>query len=101
MKLDGKSIIWPADIDSTKTRKEGRKVPKSISIESPKLEEIKKALENLGYKYESSESAARPNFWWEKTGYLIVERGGKPKSSILKEISKKLKPLRSKTSKLL
>ena len=99
MKLDGKSIIWPVNVDSKKTRNEGRRVAKGISVGSPKLEEIKKAATSLGYKFEMLDNAARPDSWWEKTGYLIVENGGKPKSSILKEISKKLGSMRSETSK--
>lgn len=99
MKLDGKSIIWPANIDSKKTRKDGRKIPKSVSVDSPKLEEIQKASENLGFNFEVVDDAARPSSWWERTGYLILDKGRKSKSSILEEISTRIKSIRSKTQK--
>jgi signal recognition particle subunit SRP19 len=99
LKLDGKSIIWPANIDSTKTRKEGRKLPKTIAVDSPKLSEIQKVSQDLGLNFEMVDDAARPNNWWEKTGYLIIERGNKSKSSLLKEISLKIKSKRPKSKK--
>ncbi|MCW3975111.1 MAG: signal recognition particle protein Srp19 [Candidatus Bathyarchaeota archaeon] len=99
MKLNGKSIIWPVNLDSNKTIKQGRRIPKSTSIESPKLKELMTATKLLNLKFEVREDAARPNSWWEKTGYIIVEKDKAPKSIVMRQISKKIKTLRMKSNK--
>ena len=40
-KLDDQAIIWPVYFDINKTRKEGRRVPKSQAVLSPKIAEVK------------------------------------------------------------
>jgi signal recognition particle subunit SRP19 len=87
MKQKGKAVIWPANLDSRKTRKEGRKVPKSIALEMPKLHEIEEAARNLNLNPISVKEAAHPSAWWEKTGYVIVDKKGESKISILRKIS--------------
>jgi len=87
LKQKGKIIIWPANLDSKKTRREGRKIPKSIALEAPKLHEIEEAAKELNLNPISVKEAARPSNWWEKTGYVIVNRDEKSKISILKEIA--------------
>jgi len=37
MQKQEKIIIWPAYFDSTKTRKDGRRIPKSLALPSPKI----------------------------------------------------------------
>ena len=95
LKLDGKSIFWPVNLDSKKTIKEGRRISKTHALEDPKLEELISAAENLKYKFEVFDDAARPNSWWMKTGYIIIEKGNKSKIIVLKEISKKIKSFRA------
>ena len=94
MKLDDRSIIWPVNLDSNKTKKQGRRISKSVSIESPKLKEIITAANVLKFEFEVREAAARPNSWWEKTGFIIINKDNMPKSKIMREISKKIKALR-------
>ena len=48
-KLD-KAIIWPIYFDASKTRKEGRRVPKNLAVQSPKIAELKEAADKLGLK---------------------------------------------------
>ena len=99
MKLNGKSIIWPVNLDSNKTIKQGRRIPKSASIESPKLKELITASKLLNLKIEVREDAAKPNSWWEKTGYITVKKDKTPKSIVMRQISKKIKTLRIESNK--
>ena len=46
-KLD-KAIIWPTYFDTNKSRAEGRRVPKAMAVLSPKILEIKEAVDKLG-----------------------------------------------------
>ncbi len=99
MKLDSKSIIWPVNLDSNKTIKQGRRIPKSTSIESPKLKELITATKLLNLKFEVREDAARPNSWYEKTGYIMVEKNKMPKSTVMRQISEKIKVIRMNSNK--
>lgn len=87
MKKPGKIVVWPANIDFKKTRSEGRKIPKKIAVESPKLEEIIEASRKLGLNPIPVPQAALPKEWWNKTGYVIVERRNKGKIQVLKSIA--------------
>ena len=72
-KLD-KAIIWPVYFDTTKTRKEGRRVPKNLAVQSPKIDEIKQAVDKLGLENEVNIEAHFPKNHWAKTGMILVEK---------------------------
>jgi signal recognition particle subunit SRP19 len=42
-----KMVLWLANIDSSRSRTEGRKIPKGLAIKEPDLSEMKKAAEHL------------------------------------------------------
>lgn len=41
-------IIWLANIDASRSRSDGRKMPKGLALSSPDLKELSKAAHNLG-----------------------------------------------------
>jgi signal recognition particle subunit SRP19 len=43
------NVIWPAYIDAAKTRSEGRRVPLDDAVEEPTVDEIAKAVQQVGY----------------------------------------------------
>ena len=45
-------LIYPAYLDSQKTRAGGRRVPENLAVESPTVEEIELALKKIGYSSE-------------------------------------------------
>jgi signal recognition particle subunit SRP19 len=94
MRKQDKAIIWPAYFDLARTRKEGRRVPKSLAVQSPKIVEIKEAAEKLGLKHEVAMEAGYPKTPWVKTGMMMVEKQG-PKEQIIKKIAKQLLKIRS------
>ncbi len=87
-KLD-KAIIWPIYFDAAKTRKEGRRVPKSQAVQAPKILEIQQAVTKLGLKHEVNLEAHFPKNPWAKTGMLLVEKR-EAKEAIIKRIAKQL-----------
>lgn len=87
-KLD-KAIIWPVYFDAAKTRKEGRRVPKNLAVQSPKIDEIKLAADRLGLKNEVRPETRFPKNHWAKTGMLLVEKK-EAKEKILQKIAKQL-----------
>ncbi|MCW4020999.1 MAG: hypothetical protein NWF14_07225 [Candidatus Bathyarchaeota archaeon] len=85
-------VLWPVYFDSTKTRAEGRKVPKTIGRPSLTLGMIEKALRSLSLPYKLVPEAAYPRFPRRPTGLVLV-RKVKPKNQILKQVAAKLSEL--------
>jgi signal recognition particle subunit SRP19 len=94
MRKQDKMIIWPAYFDSTKTRRDGRRIPKSLAVPSPKILEIKDAVEKLGLEYELVADAGYPKMPWLKTGMLLVKKN-EAKEQIIRKIAKQLLKIRS------
>ena len=92
-KLD-KAIIWPIYFDTSKTRKEGRRVPKNIAVQSPKIDEIKQAADKLGLENEINLNAHFPKNHWSKTGMLLVEKK-EAKEKIIQKLAKQLVKIKS------
>jgi len=94
MRKQDKVIIWPAYFDQTKTRKEGRRVPKSSAVQNPKIAEVAMAVEKLGLTHELVSEAGYPKTSWRKTGMLLVEKKGS-KEQVIRKIANKLLKIRS------
>jgi len=98
MRKQDKAIIWPAYFDQAKTRKEGRRVPKSLAVQSPKIAEVTAAALKLGLKHEVSAEAGYSKTPWAKTGMLLVEKTGS-KEQTIRKIAKQLLKVRSELVK--
>jgi len=94
LKQAGKCVVWPENLNSAKTRRDGRKLPKDVCVDSPKIGELEIAAKSLGLSFESIPNKARPGHWWEKTGYLLVDRSGRRKLQLLKEMAREVAKLR-------
>ena|SRR4030042_156801 len=97
MRKQDKAIIWPAYFDQSKTRKEGRRVPKSLAVQSPRIQEITEAVAKLGLKHEVAAEAGYPKTPWAKTGMILVEKTVS-KEQTIKKIAKQLLKVRSALS---
>jgi signal recognition particle subunit SRP19 len=93
MRKQDKVILWPAYFDSAKTRREGRKVPKSLAVPSPKISELKEAAEKLGLEHELIPDACYPKTPWLRTGMLLIAKK-ETKNRTLKEVAKQLQRIR-------
>lgn len=96
MRKQNKIVLWPVYFDSTKTRLEGRRVPKSIATPSPKIEEIRKAVERVDLRPEIVADAAHPSSPWRKIGLLAIPKKGS-KAKTLQKIAKELLKIRGQT----
>ena len=94
MQKKGKIILWPVCFDSTKTRAEGRKIPKGYAIQSPRIEELEKAAQRLGLQSQTITNAAHSREPWRKTGLLIVSKEGS-KAQTMRKIAKMLQSIRA------
>lgn len=93
MRKRGLIIIYPAYLDASKSRQEGRRVPRSITVKRPTISEIERALKSLGLKYQLEKDKSYPKCWWEE-GRFLVEKI-MPKQKLLKILAKELSRLRS------
>jgi signal recognition particle subunit SRP19 len=98
MRKQEKAIIWPAYFDQAKSRSEGRRVPKSSGVPSPKIDEVTEAARKLGLEHEVRPEVGYPKTPWLKTGMLLVEKR-EPKEQIIKKLAKQLLKIRSQQQK--
>ena len=94
MRQQEKIIIWPAYFDSTKTRNDGRRVPKNLAVPSPRIAELKDAAEKLGLPHELVVDVGYPKTPWLKTGMILVKRKGS-KGQMILLVAKQLLKTRS------
>ena len=66
------NVIWPAYLDADLTRSEGRRVSRELAVEDPTVEEIAKAVQQVGYDavIERDKSYSRE---YESRGRVIVK----------------------------
>ena len=89
-----KIIIWPAYIDSKKTKKEGRRISRKEAVSSPKLREISAAAKKLNLNPEVENNKSYSRSWWESSGRVSVDKN-MSKREILLKISGRIKGMRS------
>ncbi len=82
-----KIVIWPVYFDASKSRKEGRRIPKKLAIKSPLINDIFNACIKLGLEAIIEYDKAFPRTPWEKSGRIIIKKTEKKKSKIILEIS--------------
>ena len=90
-KEKGKMVLWAQYFDVELTQSEGRRVPKKLALQSPKIEEIQRTARGLGYDAIIDPDVAYPRHWWKKTGRVIIDGAKKPKSKVILEVAKSIK----------
>jgi len=85
LSVDGKPaiVLWLVYFDARKSRKEGRRVPKKLAVPSPKLSELAKAVEELGFKCVAEADKKYPRCWWTTPGRVLVPKEGSLKKQEL------------------
>lgn len=86
-------LLWSVYFDSTKTRNEGRRIPRNLAVSSPKIEELQRAAKRLGLQPEVNFDATYPNCPWRKTGFIVIAKT-ESKTQTMKKIAKELSILR-------
>lgn len=93
-KKEGKKVIWPFYFDIHLKRSKGRRVPRNLSVEGPKLEEVARAVKTLGFEYEVEYDARYPGYWWRDSGRVLVKTAMK-KEELLKKTAEIIKNSRA------
>ena len=95
MRERGWQRLYLAYFDSSKTRSQGRRVPKELAVERPRLEEVVEAVKQLCLEARVVEEARYPRCWWDARGLVLVERKLR-KEELLREVARMLKEARAR-----
>ncbi|RLG95776.1 signal recognition particle protein Srp19 [Candidatus Bathyarchaeota archaeon] len=87
-------VLWPAYFDLTKTRSQGRRVPKKLAKANPSVDDIAKALQSLNVPHRIVPDAAYPRIPYERKGMILVKKV-MPKNKFIKEVAAKIESSRS------
>jgi signal recognition particle subunit SRP19 len=94
MRKQDKIIVWSAYFDSTRTRKDGRRVSRSLAVPTPRITEVKDAADRLHMDAELIPDVAYPKTSSQKAGMLQVKKK-QSKEKTIKEIAVQLMRIRS------
>jgi len=84
-------IVWPQYFDSTLSREEGRRVPKTLAVPKPTQKELERVVEDLGREYISL-GGRYPRVWWVNEGAIAIEKkAGESKRELLRLIAMELR----------
>lgn len=87
---DNAIVLWPEYFDISRSRAEGRRLPKSLCVDKPDLDIIAKGTMILDLEYKIIEDAAYPSNSNEKNGCVRVEKGKMKKTTLLSKIGETL-----------
>tara|TARA_B110000263_G_C15268976_1_gene492495 strand:- start:403 stop:702 length:300 start_codon:yes stop_codon:yes gene_type:complete len=93
-------LIYPAYLDSMKTRREGRRVAKKIAVESPTMAEIELAVKKIGYIPEIENEKSYPRQAWERTGRVRVKNSNdSAKNDIVQAVAAYVRAIRNEKNR--
>ncbi len=87
-------IVWTVYFDAEKSWSEGRRVPRRLAVEKPRLDEVAEAARRAGYKVVVEPDKRYPAWWFEEGGRVVVEAEGEKKREVLYRIGGELVNIR-------
>lgn len=82
-------IIWPAYIDSTLSRGEGRRIPKNLAAPNVTVSMLAKSAELASLTFKIEETKLYPRTWMTgNRGYIVVSETSHPKKRLLLMLAK-------------
>jgi signal recognition particle subunit SRP19 len=88
MKLKGERILYPCYFDAALERSSGRRVPRTLAVKGPTLQDLERALKRERLTFRAEEKN-HPAHWSKREGRLIVAWEG-PKEELLRRVAKGL-----------
>lgn len=79
----GRKVIYPSYFDSRLSRRDGRRVPRNLSLRGPTLQDVINALRSLSINFEVEKDKRRPSRWYKFEGRVLVDYEGR-KEELLK-----------------
>ncbi len=87
------NVLWPAYFDAGLTRSEGRRVPQTLAVEEPTVDEIATAVQQVGYDaiIERDKTYSRE---YEARGRVLVKGAEDSKNDLVQAIGAYVELLR-------
>jgi signal recognition particle subunit SRP19 len=89
------NVIWPAALDADLTRSEGRRVPKDLAVPDPTVDEIAKAVQQVGYDAVVERDVTYPREYEPRGRVLVKDADDATKSDLLGAVAAYLGALRA------
>ena len=88
------NVIWPAALDADLTRSEGRRVPRDLAVPDPTVDEIAKAVQQVGYDAVVERDVTYPREYEPRGRVLVKDAADATKSDLLGAVAAYLGVLR-------
>jgi signal recognition particle subunit SRP19 len=88
------NVIWPAYLDAGLSRSEGRRVPRSVAVPEPTVDEIARAAGQVGYDAAIEREKTYPREYEPRGRVLIMDADDDGKSDLLQAIAAYVTALR-------
>lgn len=89
------NVIWPAALDSTLSRGEGRRVSLELAVEDPTVDEIATAVQQVGYDAVIEREMTYPREYEPRGRVLVQDADDASKSDLLQAIGAYVTAIRS------
>ena len=81
------NVIWPAYLDATLSRADGRRVPQDLSVEEPTVDEIAKAVQQIGYDATIERDKAYSREPWAQRGRVVIRGADDSKNDLVQAVA--------------
>lgn len=88
------NVIWPAYLDAELSRTEGRRVPQSVAVTEPNVDEIARAAGQVGYDTVIEREKTYPREYASRGRVLVKDADDAGKSDLLQAIAAYVAALR-------
>jgi signal recognition particle subunit SRP19 len=88
------NVIWPAALDADRSRSEGRRVPRDLAVREPTVDEIAKAVQQVGYDAVIERDKTYPREYEPRGRVLVKDADDATKSDLLGAVAAYLGALR-------
>jgi signal recognition particle subunit SRP19 len=89
------NVIWPAYLDATLSRAEGRRVPAELAVPEPTVEEIAQAVQQVGYDAVIERDTTYPREYEPRGRVLVKDADDAQKSDLLQATAAYLEAIRA------
>jgi len=84
-----RKVIYPSYFDSRLSKNDGRRVPRSLAVRGPTLQDLINALKSLSMSFDVEKDKGRPSRWYKFEGRVLVNYEGR-KEELLKILAKEM-----------
>lgn len=91
-------VIYPQYLDSKRSRQEGRRISRLISVPAPKEPEFRSAAEELGIRFEIQPGKSYPKAG-KAVGFRMLVFTTEAKSKVIEKLATKIATNRGKARK--